>query len=430
MSSSVDSVEPDAPVDIPAGTAREREGRLYTPSLALFNFGAYMAILTPVMLTLALKVQDLVGEEEKAGAFGLVAAVGALFAIICNPLAGRLSDRTSSRFGMRRPWILGGSIGGVLSLFLIATANSLWMVILGWCLVEIFINSAQAAANATVADQVPVERRGSVSGLVGIGLPLAILVGSVIVNAFADDISRFVVPGVLMLVFAVFFVISLRDRRITRAQIPPFSLKEFALSFVFNPRKHPDFGWVWIGRFAIMFGYSGIQTYLVYLLVDRFGLEGTDLTGLVVLANLASCGMTILSSFFFGYFSDRLGRRRLFVAIGAVLIAVGLGMIAFAPAPAVIVLASGVMGLGGGGFFSVDLALATEVLPHKKDTAKDLGVLAITNGLPQSIAPAIAPAIIAFGGLIAINGYQLLYLVGAVVALLGAVFVYRVRGVR
>jgi MFS family permease len=46
-----------------------------------------------------------------------------------------------------------------------------------------------------------------------------------------------------------------------------------------------------------------------------------------------------------------------------------------------------------------------------------------TNGLPQSIAPAIAPAIIALGAAISFNGYQLLYLIGAVIALLGAVFV-------
>jgi MFS family permease len=406
------------------------EGRGYVPGLALFNFGSYMAILTPVMLTLALKVQALVGEQDKAAAFGLVAAVGALVAIVINPLAGRLSDRTTSRFGMRRPWILGGAIGGVLSLWLIAAATSLWMVVLGWCLVEIFINSAQAAANATVADQVPPERRGLVSGLVGLGLPLAILVGAIIVNAFAGDLARFLVPGALMLAFAVFFCACLKDRRITAADVKPFSLKEFALSFVFDPRKAPDFGWVWISRFAIMFGFSGVQTYLVYLLVDRFGLTGGALTGLIVQANLAMCAMTIVSSFVFGLLSDRVGQRRPFVALGALIIAAGLALVAVAPDKTMIVVACGLLGLGGGGFFSVDLALATEVLPNKADTAKDLGVLAVTNGLPQSLAPAIAPAVLALGAALAVNGYQLLYLIGAAVAALGAVMVYRVKGVR
>jgi MFS family permease len=94
-----------------------------------------------------------------------------------------------------------------------------------------------------------------------------------------------------------------------------------------------------------------------------------------------------------------------------------------------IIVADTILGFGGGGFFAVDLALATEVLPNSEDTGKDLGVLVITNGLPQSIAPAIAPGIIALGGA-AISGYSLLYLVGAVVAVLGAVFIYRIKGVR
>jgi MFS family permease len=411
------------------GSVHQREGRFFTSGLGLFNLGSYMAILTPVTITLALKIQALVGNEDKAAAFGLTAAIGAIFAILFNPLGGRLSDRTVARFGMRRPWIIGGAIGGVLSLLLIAVANSLWMVILGWCLVEIFINSAQAAANATMADQVPDYRRGAVSGIVGLGLPIALLVGSIIVNAFAGEVARFVVPGGLMVLFAIFFCVVLRDRRLEKKDVPRFSMKEFWMSFVFNPRKYPDFGWLWIGRFSIMFGYSGVQTYLVYLMSDRFNLAGGTLTADLVFNNLASAVATIVSSFIMGFISDRVHRRRFFVAFAGVFIAIGLGMIAFAPNPAFIVLASAVLGFGGGGFFAVDLALATEVLPHKENTGKDLGVLVITNGLPQSIAPAIAPGIIALGGA-AISGYSLLYLVGAVVALLGSVFVYRIKGAR
>lgn len=403
-------------------------GKLFAPGLGLYNFGWAMAILTPVMLTLPLKVQDLVGSQHAAGAFGLVAAIGAVVAMVCTPLGGRLSDRTTSRFGMRRPWIIGGAIGGALSLQLIAVANSLWLVIVGWILTEIFFNTAWSAASATVADQVPPERRGLVSGLVGMGLPLALLAGSVVVNAFDSYPLRFGVPGVLLIVFAALFVTILRDRRLERRPAN-LGLKEFALAFVFNPRRYPDFGWLWIGRFAIMFSYSGIQTYLVYLLSNRLGLSGGELTGTIVLANLGSAIAMIAASFLLGALSDRFHRRKPFVAAGSLIIALALVMIAFAPNPAMVVAASTILGFGSGGFFAVDLALATEVLPRRSDTGKDLGVWAITNALPQSIAPAIAPGVIALGTP-ALSGYSLLYLLGAVVAVLGAVFVYRIKGVR
>ncbi|GAA1279615.1 MFS transporter [Pseudonocardia aurantiaca] len=418
----------ETPSGTAAGAAPVRPGKLFTPSLALFNFGASVAVLTPVRLTLALKVQEIVGDQAKAGALGLVTAVGAVLAIICSPLAGRLSDRTTSRFGMRRPWIIGGATGGVLCLLLIGAADSLWMVVLGWCLAEVFINSATAAATATVADQVAPERRGRVSGIVGFGLPAAVLTGSVIVNTFTSSIARFVVPGALMLVFAVFLVLSLSDRRL-QERPARLDLKEFATSFVFNPRRNPDFGWLWIGRFAVMFGSSGVQTYQVYLLVDRFGLTGSALTGVIVLANTGAAIAMIVSSYLMGTLSDRLGRRKPFVAAGSVFIALGLAMIAFAPDPSLVIAAGPVVGFGAAGFLAVDLALATQVLPDRGNTAKDLGVLVITNGLPQSIVPVIAPAVIALGTA-SISGYSLLYILGAMSAVLGAACVYRIKGVR
>ena len=70
------------------------------------------------------------------------------------------------------------------------------------------------------------------------------------------------------------------------------------------------------------------------------------------------------------------------------------------------------------------------MLPTKEDTAKDLGVLNIANALPQSLAPAMAPAILAVGANLPMGQYPTWYLFGAVVALAGAVLVYRIKGVR
>jgi hypothetical protein len=70
------------------------------------------------------------------------------------------------------------------------------------------------------------------------------------------------------------------------------------------------------------------------------------------------------------------------------------------------------------------------VLPNPDDVAKDLGVLNMANALPQSIAPAIAPLVIALGAGTALGGYSLWYLVGAAVALAGAILVYRIKGVK
>ncbi len=413
-----------------APIAPDREPRAYPFALAGANFGLYVALLTPVMVSMAFKIQHITGSAGEATAsLGLVLGVGAFFALIANPLVGRLSDRTTSRFGMRRPWIIGGVLTGFLALALIGVAQSVWLVLLGWAIAQTALNAVMAAANATLPDQVPAERRGKTSGIVGITTPLGILGGSFLVNFIDGDVARFTVPAALAVVLGVLFALTLKDRVLTEKPAQRFTAKQFFGSFVFNPAKHRDFGWTWLTKFLVMFGYAGIAAYLPYYLTEHFHQTEQEAVSTILLANVASMLLMALSSPIGGILSDRLGKRRAPVAFAGVVMAVGLAILAFAPTTGVVILAQGVIGLGAGAFFSVDLALATQVLPNPDDTAKDLGVLNIANALPQSIAPAIAPAILAVGGATPLGGYPFWYLFGAVVALFGAVLVYRIKSV-
>lgn len=411
------------------GTTPSRTPRGYAPGLAAVNFGVFLALLTPVMVSMAFKIQH-IDPVNTEGSLGLVMGVGAAFALIANPLVGRLSDRTTSSWGMRRPWILGGAIVGLGGFALIGVATSVWVVLLAWCLVQTAMNAVLAAANATLPDQVPASSRGKVSGLVGITTPIGILAGSFLVNFLPGDFERFFVPGVIALVLVVVFVLTLKDRRLTQKPADRLTFTKFLGSFVFNPRKHPDFGWTWLTKFFVMFGYAGIATFLPLYLTTRFGLDEQGAVSTILLANLASMAAMAISSPLGGYLSDRIGKRRPFVAIAGLIMVVGLVILAVAPSIEIVIVAQAIIGLGAGSFLSVDLALATEVLPNPDDVAKDLGVLNIANALPQSIAPAIAPAIIAIGAATPLGGYTTWYLFGALVALAGAVLVYRINGVK
>lgn len=411
------------------GTTPSKTPRGYAPGLAAVNFGVYLALLTPVMVSMAFKIQHIDPVSTEAS-LGLVMSIGAAFALVANPLVGRLSDRTTSRWGMRRPWILGGAIVGLGGFLIIGVATSVWMVLLAWCLVQASMNAVLAAANATLPDQVPVSSRGKVSGIIGITTPIGILAGSFIVNFLPGDFERFVVPAVIALILVIVFVLVLQDRRLTEKPAERFTVGTFFGSFVFNPRKHPDFGWTWLTKFFVMFGYAGIATYLPLYLITKFGLDEQGAVGTILLANLASMAAMAISSPLGGFLSDKIGKRRPFVSVAGVIMVVGLVILAVAPDVTTVVVAQAIIGLGAGSFLSVDLALATEVLPNPADTAKDLGVLNIANALPQSIAPAIAPAIIALGAATPLGGYTAWYLFGALVALAGALLVYRIKGVK
>ncbi|MFE6996897.1 MFS transporter [Microbacterium sp. NPDC057659] len=413
------------------GTTPRKAPRGYAFGLAGANFGVFLALLTPVLVSMAFKIQHIsASPEEATGNLGLVLGVGALFALIANPLAGRLSDRTTSRWGMRRPWVLGGALVGLGGFVLIGVATSVWVVLLGWCIAQTAMNATLAAANATLPDQVPPEERGKVSGIVGITTPLGILAGSFLINFISADFLRFIVPAVIAVALAVLFSLMLRDRVRTEKPTERFTLKMFFGSFVFNPVKHPDFGWTWLTKFFVMFGYAGIATFLPFYLTEKFQLGEQEAITTILIANVASMAAMMVSSPLGGWLSDRFGKRRPFVALAGIIMVAGLVLLAFAPDVTTLIVAQGIIGFGAGSFFAVDLALATQVLPNPDDTAKDLGVLNIANALPQSIAPAIAPGIIALGALTPLGGYTVYYLFGALVAFLGAVLVYRIKGVK
>ncbi len=83
---------------------------LYTLAL----MGTSLLFLAPLLVTLALKINSLVGTERAPNSLALVAGVGSLVAVFSNPFFGRMSDRTSSSWGMRRPWLVIGVLGGFI----------------------------------------------------------------------------------------------------------------------------------------------------------------------------------------------------------------------------------------------------------------------------------------------------------------------------
>lgn len=111
--------------------------RGFLSGLLLSYFGLYLAVLTPVMVSMAFKLEHITDSSQRAtAALGLVAGSGAIVGMIVHPVAGRLSDRTRSRFGRRRPWILGGTVTGVIGLGCVGLAPNVPLALISWCLAQ------------------------------------------------------------------------------------------------------------------------------------------------------------------------------------------------------------------------------------------------------------------------------------------------------
>src|SRR5450759_2116090 len=200
-----------------------------------------LLFLPPLLVTLPLKINTLVGIKQAPNSLALVAGIGALLAMVGNPLFGRMSDRTWSRLGMRRPWMVIGLVGGSLGILVVALAPSIPVVLVGWCLAQLFFNALLAAMVAVLPDQVPAAQRGLVSGVLGVCLPVASVSGTFLVKLFTGNrLTMFLAPCAIGGFFILLFAATLKDRRLAKADKLTWSMRELASTFYVNPRKSPD----------------------------------------------------------------------------------------------------------------------------------------------------------------------------------------------
>ena len=236
----------------------------------------------------------------------------------------------------------------------------------------------------------------------------------------------FLAPSAIGGFFIVVFVLVLDDRRLAPTDRPPWSLSQLLGTYYVSPRRHPDFAWAFASRFMFLFAYAFLVTYQAYYLLDHLGTAESEVPRQIFVGTLTQAVCVVVAALVGGRLSDRTGRRKAFVAVAAIVYAAALFLIAVATSFDGYLVGMALGGLGFGLYMAVDLALVADVLPSADSAAKDLGVLNIAGALPFSVAPAVAPAILAIGG----GSYQVLYAAAGLCALVGAAAILPVRRVR
>lgn len=389
--------------------------------------GIWMAQLTPVQLQLPAQVESLRTSTDwvdSVVAFGVISGIAGAFALVAYPLAGALSDRTTSRWGRRRPWILGGALLFAVALGLLGHQTTLIGVGAFWTLAIVGFCVLTAALTATISDQVPVDQRGVISGWIAAPQAIGLVLGLVLVEALGlDTVTGYLVMAGIVVALVIPFLIVAREPALAKADRPALTGRTLLAGFWISPRKHPDFGWTLLGRVLVNIGNALGTTLLLYFLL--FGLEREDAEGDLILLSLVYVVFIVASSLLLGRWSDRIGRRKPFVVVSALFQAVAAALLAFVPDFTVTMIGGALLGIGYGAFLSVDQALATQVLPDAATRGKDLGIMNIATTVPQAVAPLVGAWLVA-----AVAGFTGLFVVSAVATVLGALAVLPVRSVR
>lgn len=413
------------PVDAVVAPPKEKVPAKLVVAMALAQFGFSIALLTPVTASLTIKVQSIVGPDSVVAAFGLVSSVGAIAAVLANPIFGWISDRTTGRFGRRRPWIAIGIVGLALSELAIAVVPSVIGVTIAWFVAQTLAQAAMAGLMASIADQVPPLQRGRVSGLIGVMQQGSKLGAAYVAQFFVGSILlMFVVPAVAGIVLMVPFLLLLPDKPLVRRP-PSEGFRTVVKVFWLSPRRYPDFAFAWLSRSMITLSLYLFMTFRLLYMQHELQLSIAGATAAMATGVLIYTVTLALAGQAAGWLSDKLRRRKLFVITASLIFGIGMLLLVQADTVGDFYLAELVLGLGYGVYMGVDLALVIDVMPSN-DSAKNLGLLNIAQSWPQALAPAIGAVLIGIGG----NNYDLLLTVAAIVSAIGALVILPIKKVR
>lgn len=425
-----DEITTQTPEEAPvAGTLPapvQRVGVRFILLYGLLNFGLFLTVMMPALFSLPYKV-GVLAPDSKAALLGVVATVGAIAALLTGPAAGVLSDRTHTRLGRRRPWLIGGIVVLAIGSTIVALADSVPVLIFGWIVVSVAGAANAAAITPVVAERVPESQRGLLGAIVGVATQLGGVFGYVIGGMLTTNLlAMFLVPVIALAVFALVYMVFVKEPIV---ELPMTTIRQTFRLLVFNPRKHPDFSLVWLGKLLMQTALAFLTTYQLYFLLDRLGFTAEEAGSQLALVGGLGILVTMTFAIVSGILSDRLKRRKAFVYGASGLTAVGLALMAFADGFGLF-FAAVLCILGAAGMFgSTDVAMASDLVPDRAQSGRWMSIYNLAATLSTAIAPVIGAALLLVGPTAGGN-YTVLFLAGAALALGVGVTTRFVKGVR
>jgi MFS family permease len=331
-----------------SGTQSPPATKRLLPSLAVTSLVLFATYAGLGAILLPIQVAHIDGPNKVAN-LAIVSTVSFIFTILAQPLIGALSDRTRSRLGRRAPWmVIGAAIGGLLLCGLGGLDSILWITLF-WVIIQVALNTLQAPMTAIVPDRFERNRRGAASAMMGLGMTIGGTAGIILASVVASQIGvGYTTFGIAVIIVTFLFVLINRDWSNVSVARTRFSLWAFLKAFWVSPVKHRDFAWAFAARFLFILGYFVIFGYQLYILTDYIGLSLPAATAQMPLLSIASMVTTLISITISGWWSDRVGRRKVFIYVASVIMAIGLAIPLVNPTVGGLITMSAVLGFGFG----------------------------------------------------------------------------------
>ena len=389
-----------------------------------FLWNSMGPILLPTLVPM------LVPESQKGGALGLLSALGLIVAIIVQPAAGAWSDGRTTRWGKRRPYIVGGTLFDVIFLLTMAFAGNYVVLLVGYLLLQFSSNIAHGPYQGYIPELVPEAKRGAASGVARFLEIVGIIVTSLATGALVGQGQ--ILLAFLAIIFFLLFCMAITALFVTEqpfegaTPIQPIRstsatpIPPNVLSTLFHSRDF--FLWL-VSRLLILLGGNLVRNYALFFFKDVLGVPNPagEVGTLVAIIGIAILVVVYPA----GALSDRWGRKWLIVLSG-VLGAIGALLLMSATTITMVLIDGGIIGISLGIFLSVNWAWATDLIPAN-ESGRFLGISNLATAGSGVLAGIGGYVLDYFNAQSPNLGYTALYLIAAVCYLAGTAVVFGVK---
>jgi MFS family permease len=453
---------PTAEANAPAWRTRLSRRELLGLSLPWFAlnfpFAALLPIVIPAQILLFIAPGS-TGNAAQALFLGGMTALGAGTALVLQPLIGALSDRTATRLGRRRPYLLVGAIGLLIGLALLALTHAIALFIGGLFMMVVANTVGGTACQGLVPDCVPAPQRGAASGFIGV-MTLLGIVGSLGVASMLlghagsggtaaaavahGAAAYYAIAAGVVAVFVAIPLLAIKENALARrcglsretTPTAPAQARELPdgetsptrslRSMWLHPWRHANFRWVFLTRAFVMLGLALFMTYIEYYFARVAHVASfVQATAAVAIVSLLGA---VASTVLMGVISDRIGRRTPIVCCASACMAAAALLFVIAPGQVPLWPLGMLFGFGYGAFLSVDTALAVDALPSQHAAGTALGMFSMASTAPGVIAPLLGSAVIVLASNLGVTaiGYRGVFALATLFLVLGAGFVLKV----
>ncbi|HZR38965.1 MAG TPA: MFS transporter, partial [Ktedonobacteraceae bacterium] len=154
-------------------------------TLAVALLAGGLSAISIKQLLLPIQV-SLIDPSNANGSFTLIASLSAALGMVASPVLGAFSDRTTGRWGRRRPWIVFGLLTLVTGLLIMAFAATIATLLLGEIVIQIGNDTLFATLNALIPDLVPPQQRRLTAAAGGIAPTFGGVIGLLLVNGLTN----------------------------------------------------------------------------------------------------------------------------------------------------------------------------------------------------------------------------------------------------